>query len=286
MGNINGREDGGGGVGGSPSAGSDMAAQDGGALINYHAHAGDGEFMGQSPPTSPRVSGSPLMFTPQVPVAPLQRPDEMPPSNSWMHNSSGYEEMFSEQGIPTMITWSYDGKEVSVEGSWDDWKSRKPLQRSGKDFTIMKVLPSGVYQYRFIVDGQWRYSPDMPWAQDEAGNAYNVLDLEEYVPEDIESISGFEPPQSPDSSYNNLQLGAEDYAKEPPLVPPHLQMTLLNVPSAHMEIPPPSSRPPHVVLNHLYMQKGRSSPSVVALGSTHRFLSKYVTVVLYKSIQR
>lgn len=41
----------------------------------------------------------------------------------------------------------------------------------------MKVLPSGVYQYRFIVDGQWRYIPDMPWAQDDAGNAYNILDL-------------------------------------------------------------------------------------------------------------
>ncbi|KAF7121116.1 hypothetical protein RHSIM_Rhsim13G0141300 [Rhododendron simsii] len=89
--------------------------------------------------------------------------------------------------------------------------------------------------------------------------------LQDYVPEDIESISGFESPQSPESSYNNFQPGSEDYAKEPPLVPPHLQSTLLNVPSSYMEIPPPFSRPQHVVLNHLYMQKGRSSPSVVAL---------------------
>ena len=113
----------------------------------------------------------------------------------------------------------------------------------------------------------------------------NVV-LQDYVPEDVESISGFEPPQSPESSYTNLQLGSEDYAKEPPLVPPHLQMTLLKVPSSYMEIPPPLSRPQHVVLNHLYMQKGRSSPSVVAHGTTHRFLAKYVKVVLYNSIQR
>ena len=46
----------------------------------------------------------------------------------------------------------------------------------------MKVLPSGVYQYRFIVDGQWRYIPDMPWAQDDAGNAYNILDLQVDIP--------------------------------------------------------------------------------------------------------
>ncbi|XP_076882343.1 SNF1-related protein kinase regulatory subunit beta-2-like [Bidens hawaiensis] len=218
-----------------------------------------------------------------VPVAPLQRPDEMQLNSLWMHNSTSYEDMITEQGIPTMITWSFDGKDVAVEGSWDNRKTRKPLQRSGKDFIILKVLPSGVYQYRFVVDGQWRYSPDVPCTKDEAGNTYNILDLQEYVPEDIESISGFEPAWSPDSSYNNLQLGCEDYAKGPPLVPPHLQMTLLNAPLHHMENP---SRPQHVVINHLYMQKGKSSDSVVALGSTHRFLSKYVTVVLYKSIHQ
>lgn len=284
MGNVNGREDND-GENGSPieGGGGDMAAED--ESQGGYNQIGDGELMGQSPP-SPRAAGLPLMFTPQVPVLPLQRPEEVHiPSPSWMQTTSGYEDMSDEQGIPTIITWSYDGKEVGVEGSWDNWKTRKPLLRSGKDFAIMKVLPSGVYQYRFIVDGQWRHAPDLPWTQDEAGNAYNVLDLKDYVPEDIESISGFEPPPSRDSSYNNLQLGAEDYSKEPPIVPPHLQMTLLNVQSSHTEIPPPS-RPQHVVLNHLYMQKGSSSPNVVALGSTHRYRAKYVTVVLYKSIQR
>ncbi|KAF5944169.1 hypothetical protein HYC85_018246 [Camellia sinensis] len=283
MGNVNGREDGA-GAGGSDDEGDgaipsqveieeggvvgvgahvDMTAQDG-AHVSYHPHGG-GELMGHSPPPSPRAAHSPLMFTPQVPVVPLQRPDEINvPSPSWMQTSSGFDDMCSEQGIPTMITWSYDGNEVAVEGSWDDWKIRKPLQRSGKDFTIMKVLPSGVYQYRFIVDGQCRIM------YQKTSKAFLVLNLLN--------------PQN--ATYNNLQLGSEDFAKEPPLVPPHLQMTLLNVPTSFMEIPPPFSRPQHVVLNHLYMQKGRSSPSVVALGSTHRFVAKYATVVLYKYIQR
>ncbi|KAL2495498.1 5'-AMP-activated protein kinase beta-2 subunit protein [Forsythia ovata] len=288
MGNANGRESGGdSSQSGVESGGSEqdrMADQDA-AHGNYRAQGG--EFMGQSPPPSPRASHSPLMFRPQMPVVPLQRPDERHiPSPSWMQTTSGYEDMYMEQGIPTMIIWSHGGQEVAVEGSWDDWMTRKPLQRSGKDFTIMKVLPSGVYHYRFVVDGQRRYSPDMLWDQDDSGNAYNILDLKDYVPEDIDSISGFEPPQSPDSSYNNLQLVAEDYAKEPPMVPPHLQSTLINAPASYMEIPPPYSRPQHVVLNHLYMHKDRSLPSVVALGSTNRFHSKYVTVLLYKSIQR
>ncbi|KAL3614928.1 SNF1-related protein kinase regulatory subunit beta-2 [Castilleja foliolosa] len=280
MGNASGRAEAG---GDSPSTEEDGGAQ---VIMADGDGALGGEYMGQSPPPSPRASQSPLMFRPQMPVVPLQRPDELQiPNPTWMQTSSACEDTYNEHGVPTMITWSYGGQEVLVEGSWDDWKTRKPLQRSGKDFTIMMVLSSGVYQYRFIVDGQLRYSMDQLWEQDESGNAYNVLDLQDYVPEDIDSISGFEPPQSPDSSYNNWQLRQEDFAKEPPIVPPHLNLPLLNAPSAHMEILPPHSRPQHVVLNHLYMHKDRAHPSVVALGSTNRFLSKYVTVVLYKAIQ-
>ncbi|KAJ1427116.1 Immunoglobulin-like fold [Sesbania bispinosa] len=254
---------------------------------------GNGNALPYSPPTSPRATHSPFIFTPQVPVVPLQRPDEMhAPSHSWMQTTSGYEDMYSELGIPTMITWSNGGKEVAVEGSWDNWKTRTPLQRSGKDFTIMKVLPSGVYQYRFIVDGQWR-KVLLKWQEALTPFTSSLVSamlvtchfVLDYVPEDIGSISSFEHPQSPDSSYNNLQLSSEDYAKEPPLAPPHLQKTLLNVPTTNLEIQPPMSRPQHGVLNHLYMQKGKSSPSVVALGTTHRFLAKYVTVVLYKSLK-
>ncbi|KAJ4850721.1 SNF1- protein kinase regulatory subunit beta-2 [Turnera subulata] len=306
MGNVNGREEddeegteehpnslsvveggggGGGGVGGGGGKGNRVAVASDATHVSYRAPSPD--LMGQSPPHSPRTTHSPFMFTPQVPVLPLQRPDEIQiPSNSGMQAFQGYDDMCCEQGIPTMITWTHGGNDVTVEGSWDNWKTRVPLQRSGKDYTIMKVLPSGVYQYRFIVDGHVKYAPDLPWAKDDAGNVHNVLDLKDYVPEDLESISSFEPPPSPESSYNSLQLSNEDFAKEPPLVPPHLQMTLLNVPSSYMEIPPPLSRPQHVVLNHLYMQKGKSAPAVVALGSTHRFLAKYVTVVLYKSLQR
>lgn len=283
MGNVNGREDG----SNTLSAVEDDDAEN---SSREAMAAADGTHvaMGQSPPHSPRATQSPLMFAPQVPVLPLQRPDEIHiPNPSWMHPASSiYEEPCNEQGIPTMITWCHGGKEIAVEGSWDNWKTRIRLQRSGKDFTIMKVLPSGVYEYRFIVDGQWRHAPELPLGQDDAGNTCNILDLQDYVPEDIESISGFEPPQSPESSYNNLLLGAEDYSKEPPVVPPHLQMTLLNLPPTNPDVPSPLPRPQHVVLNHIYMQKGRSGPSVVALGSTHRFLAKYVTVVLYKSLQR
>lgn len=247
---------------------------------------GDGgqDLMGQSPPQSPRrAAQSPLLFTPQNPMVPLQRPDELlPMGNTWIQSYPQYDDIIYERGIPTMITWSYGGKEVAVEGSWDNWNTKKVLQKSGKDFTIMKVLPSGVYQYRFSVDGECRYSPDMPWVRDEFGNAFNILDLQDSVPDEIGSIAGFEPPLSPESSYNNWPLDSEDLAKEPPSVPPQLGCTLLN--STSSDENSLLSRPQHVVLNHLFIQKGRSGEPAVALGATHRFRAKYVTVVFYKSL--
>lgn len=66
-----------------------------------------------------------LHFKLQVPLTPLRKPDEMLiPSDSRMPNSFGYEGTCNEPSVPTMITWSYGGKEVAVEGSWDLWKTR------------------------------------------------------------------------------------------------------------------------------------------------------------------
>ncbi|CAA6653598.1 unnamed protein product [Spirodela intermedia] len=237
------------------------------------------EPMGQSPPPSPGGS---------VPMVPLPRYDEIqPPNQEPMHWSTEQEDMLSGQAIPTIISWSSGGYEVAVEGLGTIGRlaainCREPLQRSDKDFTIMKVLPSGVYHYKFIVDGERRCSPEVPWVRDEMGNECNVLDLLEAVPEHIENVATFEPPLSPESSYNSWPLGSEDFSKDPPAVPPHLLMTLLNSPS--FVDSSSSSRPQRVVLNHLYIQKGKGDQPLVALGVTHRFLSKYVTVVLYKPL--
>eukprot|EP00250_Pteridium_aquilinum_P004922 c15099_g1_i1 orf=263-1135(+) len=243
--------------------------------------------MGNTPPESPSSSArSPLMFTPQIPVLPISNGSGKPsPYSPYSAGLQMQSDQHQRQGIATIIQWTYGGDEVFIEGSWDNWLHRTHLQKVGKDFTIVKFLPQGVYQFRFLVDGDFRYSPDLPFTYDERGVIKNVLDLQENVPENIESISGFEPPRSPDSSYNSLLPSTEDFSKEPPTVPPQLHLTLLDV---HDNIDPPGSllRPQHVVLNHLYVEKGRTVQSVLALGLTHRFHSKYVTVVLYKPLPK
>ena len=107
--------------------------------------------------------------------------------------------------------------------------------------------------------------------------------LQDYVPENLDSVTEFEAPGSPNSSYGQAFLREEDFAKEPVVVPSQLHLTVLNTDNQDGAS---SSKPQHIVLNHLFIEKGWASQSVVALGLTHRFESKYVTVVLYKPLKR
>ncbi|GLI62271.1 hypothetical protein VaNZ11_004878 [Volvox africanus] len=237
---------------------------------NYHyRHA--------SPPISP---GSPLTYSPQIPMEPISRAEDVTANR-------GAPEFYGVAGwpaqpkvVPVVIVWSHGGNHVEVEGSFDNWTTRQPLQKSGKDFTIIKLLPPGVYQYKFIVDGEWKYDPNQPAMFDEMRNVNNVIEVHEYVPENLEGVSGFEPPPSPPSSYNCPTPVADDYAKEPPVMPAHLQLTLLNVPPA-LDAQAVLPRPQHVILNHVYCQRGQNVQALV-IGTTTRYKSKYITTVMYK----
>ncbi|XP_058079228.1 SNF1-related protein kinase regulatory subunit beta-1-like isoform X2 [Magnolia sinica] len=285
MGNTNGREEGENGGGEYPPRRSDGGdfLENSGCRVRVPSLDAMGN---NTPPESPGRSQSPLLFAPQVPVAPLQRAADIPPvfNQPFINDSHGPLDLPPEQGIPTMITWNYGGKDVAVEGSWDNWTSRKTLQRSGKDQSILLVLPSGIYQYKFIVDGEWRYIPDLPCVADEMGRITNLLDVHDYVPENLESVVEFEHPPSPDSSYGQPFPVDGDFSKEPLAVPSQLHLTILGMQNPTEAAS--SLKPQHVVLNHLYIEKGWAPQSLVALGLTHRFQSKYVTVVLYKPLRR
>ncbi|KAB5520116.1 hypothetical protein DKX38_024435 [Salix brachista] len=216
-----------------------------------------------------------------APVAPLRRPDVSPVFDQIRQNESHEaidEDQPAEKGIPTVIIWSYGGNDVAVKGSWDNFTSMKRLQRSGKDHSILLVLPSGIYHYKLIVDGESKYIPDLPSVTDEMGCVCNLLDVHDYVPENIDSAVEFEAPPSPDHTYSQAFPAEDDFTKDPSAAPPQLHLTVLDEAS--------SSKPQHVVLNHLYIEKGWASQSLVALGLTHRFQSKYVTVCLYKPLKR
>ncbi|KAF8087891.1 hypothetical protein N665_0564s0026 [Sinapis alba] len=283
MGNANGKEDDAVSSVDADATSSSAISNAGDPYSHTRQRRPSSDSMSSSPPGSPARSPSPFLFPPQVPVAPLQRANPPPSPNKIQWNQSQRVlDIPGEQGIPIIITWSQGGNDVAVEGSWDNWRSRKKLEKSGKDHSILFVLPSGIYHYKVIVDGECKYIPDLPSVSDEMGNVCNILDVHNFVPENPESIAEFEAPPSPDHSYGQALPTSEDYTKEPLAVPPQLRLTLVDT----SEETGKATKPQHVVLNHVFIEQGWSPQSIVALGLTHRFESKYITVVLYKPLTR
>lgn len=58
--------------------------------------------------------------------------------------------------VPTIFTWTHGGHTVYVTGAWDSWSVKVPLTRAGVEHTAVLSLPVGSYQYKFIVDGNWK----------------------------------------------------------------------------------------------------------------------------------
>jgi len=92
---------------------------------------------------------------------------------------------------------------------------------------------------------------------DDMGNVNNKIEVQDFPQEHPESLAMFQNPPSPSESYNRELPSSEDFAKDAPALPPHLQLTLLNMPTAS----DPNAclpRPQHVILNHMYYKRGMS----------------------------
>jgi 1,4-alpha-glucan branching enzyme len=55
--------------------------------------------------------------------------------------------------------------EVSVCGSFNDWEpGRNVLKKAdGGVWKVQLQLEPGTYEYRYVVDGEWRDDPDATW---------------------------------------------------------------------------------------------------------------------------
>ena len=62
---------------------------------------------------------------------------------------------------------------------------------------VVLTATGALVQYKFIVDGEWKYAPDQPAMHDERDIVNNVVEVQEYVPDHLDSLVGFEPPPSP-----------------------------------------------------------------------------------------
>ncbi|KAL8195413.1 hypothetical protein R6Q57_025816 [Mikania cordata] len=225
-----------------------------------------------------KASQFPVIISPQASVSTANQIMQV--------QTDEYESGHQVKLIPAVISWIHGGTNVAIEGSWDNWMTRELLSGSGSDFAIVKVLNVGVYYYRFVVDGKWTYASDLPHEHDDLGNVFNVLDLKEIYPENEERVQEPECQSSPVSSYNNAVFTLQDFGEKLPELPPLLQQMPLNQPSSSKNIQQHLHKPLSANLNHLYVKRDDNNQPVVALGSSQRFRSKFVTTVLYKPFKK
>ena len=74
--------------------------------------------------------------------------------------------------------WKEGGNVVKLTGSFSDWKIQYQMTKDPSDnlFKLKLPLNNDIYQYKFIVDGNWKFSKYYPTIDDGNGNINNILD--------------------------------------------------------------------------------------------------------------
>jgi 5'-AMP-activated protein kinase, regulatory beta subunit len=202
--------------------------------------------------------------------------------------------------VPTVFRWEHGGRDVYITGTFNNWSRQIPMHRSGNDFTYIHNLKRGKHAYKFIVDQEWRFSPDLATVADIEGRINNFIDVtsfeaytgdlnfeKETAAADCADLNSNGDVDNDTSTSNNTKHEVfsstipdvyDNYTKEPPPLPPHLRHIILNKPP-QLRDTAALPAPQHVALNHLYCTAIRDNTMV--LGITQRYKTKFVTTVYY-----
>ena len=79
------------------------------------------------------------------------------------------------------LKWIHAATTVEVTGTFNDWGTPIPLKKTTDAFrrgqffaAILKLVP-GPHNFKFIVDGDWKYDPTIAFEADSFGNINNVM---------------------------------------------------------------------------------------------------------------
>lgn len=75
--------------------------------------------------------------------------------------------------------WKYGGKEVLLAGSFTDWAPTIQMvpRDHGNEYwrALVELDPTREWEFKFVVDGVWRCSLDLPTRTDSHGNTNNII---------------------------------------------------------------------------------------------------------------
>src|SRR5690554_6637447 len=84
--------------------------------------------------------------------------------------------------VPTAFTWKHGGKLVYLFGSFNNWKERIPMERTGSgEFICTYNIPPGVHHYGYFVDEEWKIDPESPTAVTVDGFTNNMIEVKEPI---------------------------------------------------------------------------------------------------------
>jgi len=84
--------------------------------------------------------------------------------------------------INYLFIWTEGGSQVKLTGSFSDWKIKFDMAKDPNDncFKCQLPLDNKIYQFKFIVDNDWKCSNKYPKKEDNSGNINNFIDLTDY----------------------------------------------------------------------------------------------------------
>jgi hypothetical protein len=123
-----------------------------------------------------------------------------------------------------MFKWTHGGQRVFLTGTFNNWaKEGIPMVRSGQEFYQILEISKGVHEYKFLVDGDWKFSHEQPVLQDTGGNVNNVVDIQYY--EKYEPVPLKDPLDVSDveeDEFDTEIIEPTTQTAEPPSAPPLL----------------------------------------------------------------
>jgi 5'-AMP-activated protein kinase regulatory beta subunit len=180
-----------------------------------------------------------------------------------------------DERISVVFSWTHGGQNVFLAASFNGWREQIPMVRSGNDFQVVHELPRGVHQYKFIVDDQWRFSPDQPKTQDTNGNMNNVCDVSAYQHFQVDV------PDEATPRYSHVIPAPDSYMQDAPAVPTVLgKSAFCAVEKWSQGLGQPPHIPTHSICDHVYIWQGAvnvKEPTQLAV--THRYGKRYSTTV-------
>ena len=86
--------------------------------------------------------------------------------------------------VPHTFTWDEGGKEVKLTGTFGKWTKFFDMKynQEEKRFKCILKLPREKHEYKFVVDGVWKYSHKQQTIRDNKNNTNNIIDLTDYAP--------------------------------------------------------------------------------------------------------